>query len=242
LWYQSKGHVVKKPLKAGKRLANRGFRAGQGSGKPVRERVLNAAFAAFTQQGYEGTSTLEIATRASVSKRELYALFDNKQAMLAACIAERAKRMRLPLELPAVRDRNSLAMTLAAFGTAILREVSHPTVLAVYRLAIAEAERSPGVAQALNTFGRKANHAALTGLLTGAQSRGLVGAGEPSAMATQFLALLWGDLLMQLLLRVAAAPGPEEMERRARAATETLLMLHPESRNLRQPGDEDAGR
>src|ERR1700730_14629712 len=183
---------------------------------PVRERVLSAAFSVFMERGYAGASTLEIATRAKVSKRELYALFDNKQAMLSACIAERAKRMRLPLELPAVRDRKTLATTLTAFGTAILREVSHPKVLAVYRLAIAEAERSPGVAQALNTFGRKPNHAALADLLAGAQSLGLVGAGEPSEMARQFISLLWGDLLLQLLLRVAAAPSPEEIERRAR--------------------------
>jgi AcrR family transcriptional regulator len=218
-----------------KRVPSGTSRPSKSSGKPIRERVLGAAFAAFTERGYEGTSTLEIATRASVSKRELYALFDNKQAMLSACIAERAKRMRLPLELPAVRDRKTLATTLTAFGTAILREVSHPKVLAVYRLAIAEAERSPGVAQALNTFGRKPNHAALADLLAGAQSLGLVGAGEPTEMARQFISLLWGDLLLQLLLRVAAAPSPEEIERRARTATETLLMLHPEPKHRPQP-------
>jgi AcrR family transcriptional regulator len=226
---------MKKVGRALRRVPSRASRSSKSSERPARERVLGAAFAAFTERGYEGTSTLEIATRASVSKRELYALFDNKQAMLSACIAERAKRMRLPLELPAVRDRKSLATTLGAFGTAILREVSHPKVLAVYRLAIAEAERSPGVAQALNTFGRKASHAALADLLTGAQSLGLVDAGEPAEMATQFFALLWGDLLMQLLLRVAAAPSPEEIERRARTATETLLMLHPEPKHHPQP-------
>jgi len=40
----------------------------------VRERILKAAFAAFKKNGYATTSTLEIATRARVSKRELYAL------------------------------------------------------------------------------------------------------------------------------------------------------------------------
>jgi hypothetical protein len=40
----------------------------------VRERILEAAFAAFMKSGYATTSTLEIATRARVSKRELYAL------------------------------------------------------------------------------------------------------------------------------------------------------------------------
>lgn len=196
----------------------------------VRERVLDAAFAAFTEHGYDGASTLEIASRANVSKRELYALFTNKQGVLAACIAERAKQMRLPLELPAVRDRAALAATLTAFGTAVLRGVSHPKVLAVHRLAIAEAERAPGVAQALQNFARKPNHAALANLLAGAQSSRLIGPGEPAEMATQFLALLWRDLLIQLLLGVIRTLGPAEIEQRAHAATDLFLVLYPPPR------------
>jgi tetracycline repressor-like protein len=54
----------------------------------VRECILEAAFAAFMKSGYATTSTLEIATRAGVSKRELYALVGNKQEMLdSPCIS-----------------------------------------------------------------------------------------------------------------------------------------------------------
>ena len=38
---------------------------------PMRERILGAAFEAFTEDGYAGTSALEIARRANVSKRDL---------------------------------------------------------------------------------------------------------------------------------------------------------------------------
>src|SRR5262249_40956604 len=55
----------------------------------VRERILEAAFATFMEHGYASTSTLDIATRARVSKRELYARVGNKQEMLVACITER---------------------------------------------------------------------------------------------------------------------------------------------------------
>jgi AcrR family transcriptional regulator len=34
----------------------------------MRDRVLGAAFSAFMERGYEGASTLDIATRAKVSK------------------------------------------------------------------------------------------------------------------------------------------------------------------------------
>jgi AcrR family transcriptional regulator len=195
---------------------------------PVRDRVLSAAFAAFMEHGYERASTLEIATRAKVSKRELYALFDNKHAMLAACIAERAQRMRQPLKLLPVRDREALAEALNGFGIAILKGVCDPKVLAVYRLAIAESDSSPEIARLLDKAGREANRAALVEFLTAAQANGLFGVVEPETMAARFVALIWGDLLVRLLLRVANVPKLMEMEQRARAATEILLALFPE--------------
>lgn len=203
-------------------------RAERPKGAPaLRERILGAAFGAFMERGYAGASTLEIASRANVSKRELYALFEDKPAILAACIDAHARRMRLPLELRPADDRRSLADTLAEFGTAVLYGVSQPKVLALFRLAIAEVDRTPTVAQTLHSNARKANRAALTDFLAAAQARGLI-AGEPAVMATQFLALLWGDLLIQMLLRVADTPSRPEIERRSRSATEMLLRLYPQ--------------
>jgi AcrR family transcriptional regulator len=66
---------------------------------PMHERILRAAFQAFTQDGYADTSTLEIARRAKISKRDLYANFGSKHAVLIACINSRADRMRLPPDL-----------------------------------------------------------------------------------------------------------------------------------------------
>ena len=88
----------------------------------VRGRILEAAFAAFMKNGYAMTSTLEIATRARVSKRELYALVGNKQEMLIACISGRARRLSVPADLPGVRDRETLARVLACRGAARPRD------------------------------------------------------------------------------------------------------------------------
>ena len=127
----------------------------------VRERILDAAFAVFMKNGYAAASTLEIATRARVSKRELYALVGNKQEMLIACISDRAKRFEVPADLPVPRDRETLAQVLTAFGTKFVREVSDPTVIAVFRLAISEVGHAPEVARALDSIGREAGRAAL---------------------------------------------------------------------------------
>src|ERR1700736_1414452 len=103
-----------------------------GGESAVRGRILEAAFAAFMKSGFAATSTVEIATRARVSKRDLYALVGNKQEMLIACISERARRLQLPADFPVPHDRETLAQVLASFGTQLVREISDPTVIAVF--------------------------------------------------------------------------------------------------------------
>src|SRR5258706_3208884 len=119
---------------------------------PARQRSGEAAVPAFMESGFAAASTLEIATRARVSKRELYALVGSKQEMLAACIRERARRLQMP-DLPGPHDHQGLARTLETFGAQLLREVSDPTVIAVFRLAIAEAGRAPEVGPAFDSLG-----------------------------------------------------------------------------------------
>ena len=192
---------------------------------PLRERVLNAAFSAFMEKGYAATSTLEIATRAKVSKRELYQICADKPALLRHAIAARAQRMRLPLDLPPATDRKSLAATLKALGIATLGVMSDPAVQAVYRLVISESVPAPEVAQAL-VGGREANRSALARALAQAQAHHLIGKGDTATMAGDFFALLIGDLVMQMLLRVLDPPTPQAIERRARDAAEKFLRLY----------------
>jgi AcrR family transcriptional regulator len=192
----------------------------------VRMRILDAAFAAFMRSGYAATSTLEIATRARVSKRELYALVGNKQEMLIACISTRARRLQVPADLRVPHDRETLAHVLASFGTQLVREITDPTVIAVFRLAIAEADHAPEVAQALDSIGRETSRAALRQIMARAQASGLLN-GRPAELAEQFGGLLWGNLMVSLLLGVAERPNSRELAARARDATTAFLHLHP---------------
>ena len=192
----------------------------------MRQRILDAAFAAFKKSGYAMTSTLEIATRARVSKRELYSLVGNKQEMLIACISERAKRLGVPADLPVPRDRNALEQLLASFGARLVHEISDPEVIAVFRLAIAEVAQAPEVARALDSIGRETSRAALREIMARAEKSGLL-TGHPAELAEQFGGLLWGLLMVSLLLGVAERPTPREIAGRARAAAAAFLQLHP---------------
>ena len=192
----------------------------------VRDRILAAAFDAFRERGYAATSTLEIATRARVSKRELYALVGNKQKMLIAAIGDRSRRLQAPADMPPLRNRSTLMEVLTAFGAQLVREIGDPTVIAVFRLAIAEAVQSPEVARTLDAVGREASRAALRHIMTEARAAGLID-GRPAELAEQFAGLLWRDLMVSLLLGVVERPGPRATEARAREAAAAFLHLHP---------------
>jgi AcrR family transcriptional regulator len=198
------------------------------SGKAItlRERIVEAAFAAFMKRGYAATTTLEIATRARVSKRELYTLVGNKQELLIACISERAARLHIPADLPALHDRETFARALASFGVQLLRDISDPAVIAVFRLAIAEAVHAPEVARALDSIGREARRAALSQIMVRAQASGLL-KGNPARLSDQFGGLLLGDLMISLLLGVAARPNRRQIAERANGAAAAFLQLHP---------------
>jgi AcrR family transcriptional regulator len=191
----------------------------------VRRRILSAAFQLFTENGYAGTSTLAIASKAKVSKRDLYALFAKKQDMLIACISGRSARMQLPTEWAVPQSQKMLQSTLVAFSTNVLAESCHPSVVAMFRLAIAEAKRSPEVAQALEQC-REANRHALADLITGAQALKLLARGSAEELAREFMTMLLGDWMMSMLLGVVSRPNRPQIERYAAEVTRKFLLLH----------------
>ena len=192
---------------------------------PARQRILSAAFAAFVEHGFTATSTLEIATRAHVSKRELYALVGNKQDMLVACITAHADRLRAPAHLPRPTTQPELIQALHTYAAHLMRELTDPTVIAMFRLAIAEADRAPEVASTLDQVGREATRPSLHEFLAQARAHRLL-TGGPTEMTDHFMALLTGTLLPRLLLGTAPRPNAVQLQSQAKSATRALLRLY----------------
>ena len=191
----------------------------------LRGRILEAAFSAFTEDGYAAASTLEIATRAKVSKRDLYTLVGSKHELLIACITDRAGHLGASLGLPEISDRASLERALIAFAEQQLRIVSDPKAIAMFRLAIAEAKRAPEIAHALETIAREAGRASLFKIVSRAVELCFL-AGDSLEMVGTFMALLFGNVLITWLLDVAAPPTPRNMKQRARSVTSAFLTLY----------------
>jgi AcrR family transcriptional regulator len=194
---------------------------------PRRRAILGAAFDVLMEQGYAGASTLEIATRAKVSKRELYAEFGNKAGILQALITATATRMQAPLALAEATNRSSLATILNRYGVTALTELTNPAVVAINRLAVAEAGGKSELGRILDRSGREPTHMALLQWFARAQSAGLLGDGDPNRISGQFFSLLFGDIPVRLMMGVIAPPDATEIRRRADAAADAVLRLYP---------------
>lgn len=193
---------------------------------PRRSAIVVAAFAVLMERGYAGASTLEIARRAKVSKRELYAEFGSKSGILEALVEATSAEMQAPLAVANVVDRDGLAAALTAYGSSALSELTSPPVVAINRLAAAEAGRSSDLGKILDQRGRESNRRALIALMAKAQAAGVLRAGDAEMIAGQFFALLMGDLQMRLVLGVAKRPSSREIHQRAERAAQAVLALH----------------
>lgn len=194
---------------------------------PRRRAILIAAVGVLMEKGYARASTLEIATRARVSKRELYAEFGSKRGILEALIDVASTEMQVPLVSAEIGDRHALAAALTAYGIAALTTLANPYVLAMYRLAIAEAPGNTELGEILDASGRAPNRRMLVELVKRGQAAGFLGVGEPLDVAREFFSLLIGDLMLWLLVGVSDLPAPPEIRARAERATRTVLALHP---------------
>jgi AcrR family transcriptional regulator len=192
-----------------------------------RERILRAAMQLFAEHGFAETTMLQIATRARVSKRELYALVGNKDEMLAMCVARRGGRMRLPEGFPDPTNRATLEGALKKYGATLLRELLDPDVMEVFRLGIAEAKRSAAIAKSLSEGGRGPARAALERLLASARAANLLDDAEMPDLIRHFDSLLgWSTFMVWALIGVEKSPTAKEIDHRAAEAAAIFLELH----------------
>ena len=110
------------------------------------------------------------------------------------------------------------AQAFTAFGAQLLREISDPTVVAVFRLAIAEAVRAPEVATDAERDRHRGQPQRACASSCAARAAAKLLDGEPAEMADQFAGLLWGNRMLGLLLgdRRAAEPARDRAARGSR--------------------------
>lgn len=158
------------------------------------ERVLDVATDLFLTHGFAGVTLDRVAADAGVTKRTLYVTVGDKPALLRAVV----RRQHTYAELPA----DDLRTTATAIARALLAD----RAVALHRLVIAEAGRSPELAREFHEAGPLAAQDAL------------VRAGAAPDTAAELFTLLLGELHRERLLGLAPEPTAEQAAARAARA------------------------
>lgn len=190
-----------------------------------RAAILGAAGFVFTEKGFEAATTLEIARRARVSKRDLYRLFDSKEGLLDALIATHTEEMVFDPTMEAPADRSDLREILRRFGRRFLAAYLDPRRIALYRMAISAAPRSTRLSRALHDNGYETVRASAVLFITKAVERGLVAVEDAELTMASYFDVLVGPLQLDLLLGIRTTPSEADIAARADRAVEVATRL-----------------
>lgn len=189
---------------------------------PQAERILWAAGWVFSEKGYAAATTLDIAARARVSKRDVYRLFRSKQGILQALIAAHSSAMSAPVELADPVDLEHFLATLRTFGAGFLASYLDADKIALYRAAIAEAPTSAGIGKALAAAGADSVIASFTQFMTKAVMRGIVAAADAELVGAAYFNVLMGSWQLRLLTRTHAPPDAGTLQAQVDKAVEVV--------------------
>jgi AcrR family transcriptional regulator len=189
------------------------------------DRILFAAGEVFLEKGFEAATTLDVAKRARVSKRDLYKHFESKQGIIEALIAAHSTQLSIPPDLGDPRDLNHLLAILAAFGPVFLRSLLDPRKVALYRVAITEAPRSTKLGLALAEAGAGPVIASSTAFMTKAVMRGIVREADARFIMTSYFDVLIGPWQLRLLTGTHAFPDDATIRAQADAAVEAVRRM-----------------
>ncbi|NMO94016.1 TetR/AcrR family transcriptional regulator, partial [Actinomycetospora sp. TBRC 11914] len=209
----------------------RGSRAHRGvEGK--RAAIVRAATELFLRQGYQATSTEQVATTAAVSKQTVYNQFGDKQSLfraivLGVTVTAETFAAGLADALGGADSPARLDAALRALARRYLATVTNPQVLALRRLMISEAARFPDLAAAYYEQGPSRVVAALGPVLAGLADRGLLVVRDDDRAAVDFAFLVLGRHLDEAMFKVEHRGLPTaEIEAGADHAVDVFLAAY----------------
>jgi TetR/AcrR family transcriptional regulator, mexJK operon transcriptional repressor len=194
-----------------------------------REVIVRAATELFLRQGYQATSTEQIAAAAAVSKQTVYSRFGDKESLfreivLGVAATAEAFAADLTASLADVSKAQDVAPVLRALAGRYLAAVMDPQVLALRRLVIGEAARFPEVAAAYYERSPAMVLAALADGFARLADLELITVDDPRRAADDFAFLVLGRSLDHGMFHVpATAPSDAEIGATADHAVDVFL-------------------
>ncbi len=131
------------PHKTGKKLG----RPTKKEAKKNDEKLKETAHRLFLEKGYDAVTMDQIAAEAGITKRTLYAKYNNKGALFSAVLKN--LRFKWPQYEASVNihEKRSLRSKLNRAATALMNQALDPETIKIARIASTNADRLPGKMQ-----------------------------------------------------------------------------------------------
>lgn len=202
------------------------FKRGPG-GRPTRKEaerrhlaLLDAAIRLFLDRGLDAVSIDEIAKRAAVAKRFIYARYRDKSELFVAAIEHWAAD-RLDVLQTFEPPPRRVDYGLVKFGQTLLDMALHPDAVALQRLLFSAAPRFPRLAEHVVARNRYRGIRGVERVLSFYADRGEIALSSPQLMAEQFFISVLG-IPQRLALLGLREPAAAE-KRRLRMAVRLFL-------------------
>jgi len=184
--------------------------------------IIDAAREAFLSQSFSEVGMVAIARRAGVSTRTMYRLVPTKADLFRMLIADRISRFMVALDLDALDHLapvDALTRLLTSYGEMILGDEA----VAMYRLAITEADRFPEMASYLYEGAIGPASGALDAWLYRQCGQGRLSLADPKLASGLLRGMLAMEPQRATLLRQRPLPDTAQIAARAKACAEIFL-------------------
>ncbi|MDU7197195.1 TetR/AcrR family transcriptional regulator [Phytobacter diazotrophicus] len=187
-----------------------------------RQTILDVATKAFIELGFNNTSMSEIASRVGGSKSTLYNYFSSKEEIFSAVMETSAKR-EIADAFESLDFKQDIEITLNKFGRQYLASIMRGNILAIWRMAVSESERSD-IGQRFYTQGPQRGWKLLSDYLGKKIEEGVLRKSDSGVCAMHLKGLIEAELYLSVVLGVEDAPDSKKIEEvTARAVTVFLL-------------------
>jgi len=188
-----------------------------------RERLVAAAEHVFVDEGYGAASMDDIARRAGMSKKTIYQVFETKHDLFAAVIEPRKAELAAMIEGEGAGATRPPDEVLRGFLRRIAGFVLAPRQAALYRLAVAESQRAPELANAFYCEGSTQACSPLTQWLALQHERGVLDIPDPASAAKMLFHMAIAELQMRLLIGECREPDERAIDERVDYAVRLFL-------------------
>ncbi len=191
--------------------------------------ILSAAKQLFGERGYAGTSMDAVASMASVSKLTVYSHFGDKDTLFRAAVRARCTEL-FPDDLYLTDETTSVDKALLTIARHHAQLMTSQESVGIWRAISSDRSgHGPQLGRLLWEEGPQRVHALLDDFLASLARQGKLSVEDTGRAATQFMALLKGDLHLKRMVGCEEADCSRfeaEVQENAEAAVEMFLRAY----------------